>query len=257
VAGGNAGLADGLAMLVGLAAHGYSHPMREENMSFIDQKARDVSRPILEAVGRALARWNVSPNAVTYLGLVLTLGVAALVALGEIRWAGVAYIVAAVCDAIDGTLARVSGKVSRFGAFLDSTIDRFEESIVFLGLSIYYAQTGGLVEIPLILVVAIGSLMVSYTRARAEAVGVTCKVGFMTRPPRVTIMIVGMILDQVLIVLVILAATSLFTTFHRMYHVWQMTGGEDGGWGPVEEPFVLPIPAVDADGEGEDPGEVQ
>jgi len=215
-------------------------------MSFIEQKARDISRPLLETIGRTLARWNVSPNAVTYLGLVLTIGVAVITALGEIRWAGLAYVFAAVCDALDGTLARVSGKVSRFGAFLDSTIDRFEESIVFLGLSIYYAQVGGLVEIPLILLVAIGSLMVSYTRARAEAVGVACKVGFMTRPPRVAIMIVGMLLDQVLIALAILAVTSLFTSFHRMFHVWRMTGGEAGGWGPVQDPFVLPVPEAPA-----------
>jgi CDP-diacylglycerol--glycerol-3-phosphate 3-phosphatidyltransferase len=209
-------------------------------MSIFDQKARELSRPLLEAIGKTLARWNVSPNAVTYLGLVLTIGVAVLAALGEIRWAGVAYIAAAACDAVDGTLARISGKGSRFGAFLDSTIDRFEESIVFLGLSIYYAQVGGLVEIPLILVVVVGSLMVSYTRARAEAVGVACQVGFMTRVPRVAIMIVGLILEQVLIALVILAVTTLFTAFHRMFDVWQTTGGEAGGWGPVEEPFELP-----------------
>jgi CDP-diacylglycerol--glycerol-3-phosphate 3-phosphatidyltransferase len=221
-------------------------------MSFIEQKARDVSRPTLEKVGHVLARWNVSPDAVTYLGLVLTVGVAVLAALGEIRWAGVAYVFAAVCDALDGTLARVSGKGSRFGAFLDSTIDRWEESIVLLGLTVFYAQVGGLLELPLILVVAVGSLMVSYTRARAEAVGVACKVGLMTRPPRVVIMIAAMLLDQVLVGLIVLAVTSLFTAFHRMVHVWRMTGGEDGGWGPVKEPFVMPVPATQVVQEDED-----
>jgi CDP-diacylglycerol--glycerol-3-phosphate 3-phosphatidyltransferase len=209
-------------------------------MSSIEQKARDVSRPTLERIGRTLARWNVSPDWVTYLGLILTVGVAILAGMGEIQWAGVAYILAAICDAMDGTLARVSGKGSRFGAFLDSTIDRFEESIVFLGLIVHYAQVGGLVEIPLILVVTVASLMVSYTRARAEAVGVECKVGFMTRPPRVAILIVGMILDQVLITLIILAATSLFTSFQRIHHVWKTTGGEEGGWAPPRAPFVTP-----------------
>ncbi len=220
-------------------------------MSFIEQKARDITRPILEAVGRSLAHWHISPDLVTYLGLVLTVGVSTLAALGEIRWAGVAYIFAAVCDAMDGTVARVSGKGSRFGAFLDSTIDRFEESIVFLGLTIYYARVGGRWEIPLLLVVTVGSLMVSYTRARAEATGVACKVGFMTRPPRVAIMIVGMILDQVLITLVVLAVTSLFTTFHRMIHVWRMTGGEEGGWQPAKEPFTVPGLPAQEDREGE------
>jgi CDP-diacylglycerol--glycerol-3-phosphate 3-phosphatidyltransferase len=221
-------------------------------MSSIEQKARDVSRPTLETIGRTLARWNVSPDWVTYLGLALTVGVAVLAGLGEIRWAGVAYIFAAVCDALDGTLARVSGKGSRFGAFLDSTIDRFEESIVFLGLIVHYARFGGLVEIPLILVVTVASLMVSYTRARAEAVGVECKVGFMTRPPRVAIMIVGMVLDQVLSTLILLAATSLFTSFQRMYHVWKVTGGEEGGWAPSKAPFITPgnvAPAKEEQGE--------
>jgi CDP-diacylglycerol--glycerol-3-phosphate 3-phosphatidyltransferase len=142
---------------------------------------------------------------------------------------------------MDGTLARVSGRGSRFGAFLDSTIDRFEESIVLVGLSVYYALAGsGEIEIPLILVVAVGSLMVSYTRARAEAVGVTCKVGVMTRPPRVAIMIVGMILDQILVTLIVLAVTTLFTAFHRMYHVWKVTGGEAAGWTSPSEPFIAP-----------------
>ena len=224
-------------------------------MSVLDRKAREISRPALEAVSRTLARWNVSPDAMTYLGLVLTIGVAVIAALGEIRWAGVAYIFAAACDALDGTLARVSGRGSRFGAFLDSNIDRIEESIVFLGLTVYYAGLGGQWEIALILVVTVGSLMVSYSRARAEAVGVDCKVGFMTRVPRVAIMIVGMILDQVLIALIILAATTWFTSFHRMFHVWRVTGGEGGGWGPVKEPFVLPYPPVQETEEGEEDGE--
>ena len=221
-------------------------------MSLLDRKAREVTRPALEAVGRTLARWKISPDAVTYLGLVLTIGVAVIAALGEIRWAGVAYILAAVCDALDGTLARVSGRESRFGAFLDSNIDRIEESVVFLGLTLYYAGLGSQWETALILVVTVGSLMVSYARARAEAVGVACKVGFMTRVPRVAIMIVGMILDQILIALIVLAVTTWFTSFHRMVHVWRMTGGERGGWGPVQEPFVLHHPLTqDAEKEKE------
>ena len=224
-------------------------------MSVLDRKAREISRPALEAVGRTLARWHVSPDAMTYLGLVLTIGVAVIAALGEIRWAGVAYIFAAVCDALDGTLARVSGRGSRFGAFLDSNIDRIEESIVFLGLTVYYAGLGSEWEIALILVVTVGSLMVSYARARAEAVGVDCKVGFMTRVPRVAIMIVGMILNQVLIALIILAATTWFTSFHRMFHVWRMTGGESGGWGPVKEPFVLAYPSIQETKEEEEDAE--
>jgi CDP-diacylglycerol--glycerol-3-phosphate 3-phosphatidyltransferase len=212
----------------------------QEVMSFIEQKGREIANPTLEAVGRVLVRWRVTPNSVTYFGLLLTIGVAILTALGQIRWAGIVYVAAAVCDAMDGTVARVSGKGSRFGAFLDSSIDRLEESVVFLGLIIYYAREGGEWEIPLILVVTVGSLMVSYARARAEALAVSCKVGLMTRPPRVAVMIVGMILDQVPIALIVLAATSWFTAFHRMYHVWRLTGGEDGGWNPPQDLFLAP-----------------
>ncbi|HSJ58519.1 MAG TPA: CDP-alcohol phosphatidyltransferase family protein [Anaerolineae bacterium] len=229
-------------------------------MSSIEQKARDVSRPTLESVGRALARWNVSPDAVTYLGLLLTIGVAVLAALGQIRWAGVAYIVAALCDALDGTLARVSGKGSRFGAFLDSTIDRFEESIVFLGLSVYYARVvpgawWGVWVVPLILVATVGSLMVSYTRARAEGVGVECKAGFMTRPPRVALLIVAMLLDLVPIGLAIIAVTSLLTTFQRMYYVWRTTGGDAGGWDPMGTSSPVPDPCAEQQQPRQDDGE--
>ncbi len=225
-------------------------------MSLIEQKARELSRPILESIGQALARWNISPNAVSYLGLVLTIGVALLAAWGKFRWSGAVYIVAALCDALDGALARASGKGSRFGAFLDSTLDRLEESVVFLGLIVYYARAGRPIEPPLILLVTVGSLMVSYTRARAEAVGVTCREGLMTRPFRVALMIAGLTLNQVLIALIVLAVTSLFTTIQRMVHVWQMTGGEKGGWGPVKEPFSPPVPPTPAAWGNHDPKDV-
>ncbi|MFN2289755.1 MAG: CDP-alcohol phosphatidyltransferase family protein [Anaerolineae bacterium] len=225
-------------------------------MSFIEQKARDITRPMLESVARTLAKWKVSPNAITYLGLVLTLGVAVLVALGELRWAGVAYIVASASDAMDGTLARVSGKGSRFGAFLDSTIDRFEESLVFLGLIFYYAQTGSELEVTLTLLVTVGSLMVSYTRARAEGLGISCKVGFMTRIPRVAILIAALILNQVLIALIILAVTTLWTTGHRMVHAWKMTGGEAGGWAPPKDIFISPG-LLDEEDKGDEAAEIE
>jgi CDP-diacylglycerol---glycerol-3-phosphate 3-phosphatidyltransferase len=201
-------------------------------MSALEQKARDVSRPFLESIGVALARRRISADGVTLAGLLLTIAVAVLAGLGLFRWAGLLYIPAAICDALDGTVARVSGRTSRFGAFLDSTIDRIEEALVFLGVAVYYARVGGPVEIPLLLLVTFSSLMVSYTRARAEGLGLECKVGFMTRPPRVVVMIVGLILDQMLIALVLLAVTTLFTTFQRVYHVWRLIGGGREGQEP-------------------------
>ena len=213
-------------------------------MAIIEQKARDISRPVLEAIGRTLAGWGVSPNVLTYVGLLLTSGVAVLAALGELRWAGVTYIFAALFDALDGTVARVSGKGSRFGAFLDSSIDRLDEAVVFLGLIIHYTLVGAVYEIPLILVVAVFSLMISYTRARAEGLGVNCKAGFMSRPLRVVVLILGLLLNQVLVALAILAVTTGITVIQRIVHVRRMTGGEKGGWGPVQEPFYPSVPPV-------------
>jgi CDP-diacylglycerol---glycerol-3-phosphate 3-phosphatidyltransferase len=216
-------------------------------MSQIERKAREISRPTLEAVGCALARSPLTPDAVTMFGLVLTAGAAALAALGEIRWAGVAYIFAALCDSLDGALARARGGGSRFGAFLDSTVDRLEEALVFLGLTIHYVRIGSTWEPPLILVATVASLLVSYTRARAEGLGVACREGLMTRLVRLVILIAGMILDQVLVAVIVIGAASLLTAFHRVYHVWKVTGGEKGGWGPVSEPYTPqapPIPAV-------------
>ena len=211
-------------------------------MSLIERKARDVSRPTLEAIGRGLARTPLTPDSITLLGLVLTVGVAALAAVGQIRWAGVAYIIASLFDSLDGALARARGGGSRFGAFLDSTVDRVEEALVFLGLTVYYVLAGGRWEPPLILFATVMSLMVSYTRARAEGLGVACKDGLMTRLVRLVVLIAGMILNQVLIAVILIGIGSLVTSIHRVVHVRQMTGGEKGGWGPVKQPYT-PGPA--------------
>ncbi len=215
-------------------------------MSALEKRAREVSRPVLEAIGQRLHAWGFSPNLVTNVGLVLTLGVAPLLALGQIRLGGVLLAVASACDALDGALARISDKESRFGAFLDSTIDRFEEAIVLLGLIIYYARTEGAWQAPLVFVAMVGSLMVSYTRARAEALGVACKGGFMTRPVRVAVLVAALLValpGSVEAALILIAAVGLFTSFQRIYHVWRATGGEAGGWGPVTDPFELAPPS--------------
>jgi phosphatidylglycerophosphate synthase len=209
-------------------------------MASLEQHARNISRPFLEAVGRALARAHIAPNWVTAAGLVVTIGAGVLAGMGSFVWAAVVYTAGALCDALDGTLARVSGRSSRFGGFLDSTLDRFEEVILFLGLTVYYARVGNVWAPPLILAAVTSSLMVSYTRARAEGLGVACTEGLFTRAVRVTITVIGLLLNQVLIMLIVLVVASLFTALQRMVHVWRMTGGEAGGWQPPKKPFVPP-----------------
>jgi CDP-diacylglycerol--glycerol-3-phosphate 3-phosphatidyltransferase len=223
-------------------------------MAFIEQKARDLSRPPLEAIARVLHKLNVSPDWISNLGLLLTIGVGVLAGLGYLTWAGVAYLACSIFDALDGSLARVSGKGSRFGAFLDSTLDRLEEAIVLVGLAVYYALRGPVWVPPLILLAAVASLMVSYTRARAEGVGVACREGIFSRPLRVLVMAAGLIFHQVVIALVIVAAGGLFTTCQRIYHVWRSTGGEAGGWAAPRDPFATPgMPPARAALEPEEP----
>jgi CDP-diacylglycerol--glycerol-3-phosphate 3-phosphatidyltransferase len=143
------------------------------------------------------------------------------------RIGGLLVPLVALFDALDGTLARLTGRRSRFGAFLDSTMDRFSEAILYLGLLIFYTRLGAGREILLIYATIVGSLMVSYARARAEGLGLDCKVGLLTRLERVAVLTIALILDQVSAALWILAILTNFTAFQRMYHVWRATYGED------------------------------
>jgi len=183
----------------------------------------------LEPIARLVGRTGVSPNAVTLTGVVLNLGVAWILAQGHMRIGGLLVPLVSLFDALDGTLARLTGKRSRFGAFLDSTMDRFSEAIVYLGLLVFYTRLGAGREILLIYVTIVGSLMVSYARARAEGLGLDCKVGLLTRLERTVVLTVALILDQVPTALWVLAILTNFTALQRMYHVWRATDGEDEG----------------------------
>lgn len=190
--------------------------------------ARKWGRYIVEPIARALARLRIPPNVVTVSGFVLNIGVGIVLALGHIRWGGVCIILAAIFDALDGTLARIVGRTSRFGAFLDSTMDRFSEAVIFLGLLVWYTRLGARQEILLIYATIVGSQMVSYTRARAEGLGLSCKVGILTRMERVIVLTAGLLLNQVLIALWIMAILTNLTALQRMIHVWQATRKEEG-----------------------------
>ena len=191
--------------------------------------ARKWMRWLLEPLARLINRTGISPNLLTVMGFVLTVGVAYVLATGHLQIGGVLLAVAGLFDALDGTLARLAGKRSRFGAFLDSTVDRFSEAVIFLGLLVHYTQHGGRQESFLIYATLVGSLMVSYARARAESIGIECKGGILTRFERAVVLVVGLILNQMLIALWIMAVLSNFTALQRIYLVWRATGGEKGG----------------------------
>jgi len=155
-----------------------------------------VGREARAAEVRALARQRLidsrlTPNAISLTGLVLNLVAAGLITQRLFLLAGIAFMVGSTMDALDGRYSRMSGKGSQFGAFLDSTLDRVEEGIVLAAVGVYFASRQDEVAVAATIVTVLGSLMVSYTRARAEALGVECKVGFAQRPPRVVILAVG------------------------------------------------------------------
>jgi len=193
----------------------------------------NLGRQLLASILTPIAnfiRWTgISPNLVTFIGFCLTIVAATLMARGQFLIAGCILFVSGIFDALDGTLARVTGRMSRYGAFLDSTLDRYSEAIALLGLLLYYSRAGGWLETTLIYITLVGSLLVSYTRARAEGIGVTCKVGIFTRAERWIVLVLGLLFGQVRLALWILAIFSNLTALQRIYAVWRATGGERGG----------------------------
>jgi CDP-diacylglycerol--glycerol-3-phosphate 3-phosphatidyltransferase len=186
--------------------------------------ARRWGNSIVNPIARFLSGTGVSPNAVTVIGFSLTVIVAVLLAAGYLQLAGILLIVAAIFDAIDGALARLLNRVTRFGAFLDSTMDRFSEAALFLGVLIhFYYGRGTATEVILCYVTIVGSLMVSYTRARAEGLGVSVRGGLLTRFERMVILIIGLLLNQLTVALWILAPLTNFTALQRVWLVWWAT----------------------------------
>lgn len=171
---------------------------------------------------------RLTPNAISMTGLVLNAVAAALIVAEHFVLAGVAFIVGSIMDTLDGRYSRMSGKGTLFGAFLDSTLDRIEEGIVLTAIAWYFADRGEALAAAACVFVVLGSLMVSYTRARAEALGVECKVGLATRPVRVVLLSIGIVfaaeelvpgLDLLAVSIYVLAAVTTLTVIQRVGHV--------------------------------------
>lgn len=199
---------------------------RAEQPATLTDWARRWSAGILEPLARLIARTGVSPNAVTVTGLALNAGVAWVLAQGHMRVGGLLVALAGLFDALDGTLARLTGQKSRFGAFLDSFVDRLCEAALYLGLLVFYTRRGARQEIVLIYATVVGSLLISYARARAEGLGLECKVGLLTRMERAAILALALLLDRMSIALWVLAVLTNFTALQRAYHVWRATRGD-------------------------------
>jgi len=185
---------------------------------FYSTEARRIFKPLTAAIGRT----RISPNFLTVTGLALTLGAAVLVWYGHFVTAAIVFTIGSVCDMLDGAVARLSAKVSPMGAFLDSTFDRVGEGAVLTAVALVYARDGNLWLVGAAFVTMIGSFLVSYTRARAEALGLDCKVGLMTRPERLVLLGAGLLLQKfgvLAVVMYILAVLTAFTVLQRILHV--------------------------------------
>lgn len=176
---------------------------------------------------RLLAKTPITPSALTWFGFLVTVGAAVLITQGYLLVAGVVVLVGGFFDILDGALARYINQTTRFGALLDSTLDRLSDGVLLLGILVLYAREPSTVGVLLAGVALLGSLLVSYIRARGEAAGLECQAGLFTRPERVVVLALGLLLSQfsyaLITALAIIAAFSFITVGQRLTHLWQQT----------------------------------
>jgi CDP-diacylglycerol--glycerol-3-phosphate 3-phosphatidyltransferase len=183
---------------------------------------RNLAYRITSPIVRILSKSGVTPNTLTLTNLALNIAAAYVVSTGHFLLGGVLVLGSGLFDLLDGALARFSKQTTKFGAVLDSTVDRISEAAVLCGLLIWYVpQEGATLKIVLILAVLVGSFLVSYIRARAEGLGWQCQVGLFTRAERVIVLAVGLLVNQVLIALCILAVFVFITVVQRLVHLWK------------------------------------
>src|SRR5919108_477554 len=210
----------------------FGHNARREKQMFGASIGRACQR-IIDAMVRWLAYGHINPNVLTVIGVALNVGCGLLFGFGRFFGAGIILIVANLFDMLDGQVARLSGRVTRFGGFLDSSFDRLSDMVVFVGLMVFYSRDTefhSTLNVFLAGAGLMGSVMVSYASARAESLIPKCDVGFLRRPERVVLFIIGALsthpgsnnffANRMPAVLWVLAVGSYWTFAHRMYHTW-------------------------------------
>jgi CDP-diacylglycerol--glycerol-3-phosphate 3-phosphatidyltransferase len=175
---------------------------------------------IINRIVRWLALSKIHPNVLTFIGLLINIWAAVLFAQGKFFAAGLVVLGAALFDMVDGRVARATDQVTRFGGFFDSVLDRYSDLGLLMGLLVYYAGINRYLYIVLTAIVMTGSVMISYTRARAENAIPKCKVGFLERPERVVLIIIGALFDKMAPVLWVIAVLSNWTVIQRMHYTY-------------------------------------
>src|SRR5579862_319924 len=183
----------------------------------------EACRWLLDKIVGGIAATNINPNVLTAFGLFVNFWAAVLFATGMFRSAAAVLFFAAFLDMLDGQVARREGRVTAFGAFFDSTLDRYSDMALYMGLLVYYAVNDRSSYVILAAVATAGSVMVSYSRARAESQIPTCKVGFMERPERLVLLIMGGTFDRMAPALWVISVVSTITVIHRIVYTWQET----------------------------------
>ena len=202
-------------------------PGKQQPMAKIVEIRETLAYFLTRPIVRLLARTAITPNTLTWIGFVLTVGAGVLIVTGHLFAAGFVVLVAGLFDIMDGALARYTDQVTRFGGVFDSIIDRLAEAILLVSILVLYAREQSFVGVLLVSIALPGSLLVSYIRARAEAAGLECKVGLFTRGERVIVLALGLLLSRIdyalIIALGVIALFSIFTVGQRLYHVWRQT----------------------------------
>ena len=176
---------------------------------------------------RLLTKLPITPNAITWSGLLVTVAAAVLITTGHLFAAGFVVLISGFLDILDGALARYTNRVTRFGAVLDSTFDRLADAALLLGILVLFAREEPVTLVLVAGLALVGSLLVSYVRARAEAIGLECRVGLFTRTERVIVLALGLLLSQInyalIVALVVIMVFSFVTVGQRLVHVWRQT----------------------------------
>lgn len=191
--------------------------------SFTD-RLRTLAQPVLKTIAQGLLNLGITPNTATLIGALGNIIAAVLIALGFLTWGGIVALFWVLFDALDGTMARISGQTSKAGAFLDSTLDRYVEFFLLTGLLWHFLANNQQLGVLLTMVTLAGSIMVSYTRARAEGLGLECKVGLLTRVERFMIFIPSLLFHFPLIGMISMAILTHITAVQRIFHVVRQAG---------------------------------
>ena len=202
-------------------------PVRQKSPKTFSDLLRVRFKGILDPIGAFLNKIGLTPNAMTLLGLAGHIGAAYLLARGEMLWGGVVVMVMGPFDALDGTMARLRGKISRFGGFLDSVVDRYAELFLLGGLLIYYSNQQLWLPVMLVYAAAAGSVMVSYTRSRGETANFKVTAGLMTRVERYIVIVLSLLFNRPIIALWILAILGNLTALQRIWLVRKQAAAEN------------------------------